>query len=303
MKKAFLLPLLIFSFILVIAPSKAMATDGWVTIEGWMEEFSFHLPEGYFAYRNKDSGAINLSSYKDKVSINISIATYLQPREYLVGLENRYDQLDCKYDYYTAGQLTGKIFTCDGVTKFYKTLYLVYGSRFYKMTLGADSAKNINISLFLMSLRFHRRPVFPQYGEPVDKNEKNVSEKGLKNDPLVELYEKKPDNDDLKVTYAKSSKASIFDDDSIIYSRDLIIVRKKPKHFINIIKNKPRLTGSAKLRVHFLASGQIDKIEVVSSTNTDFTNEKIDEIRKWKFVPAQIDGKDTDCSKIVEFDS
>lgn len=303
MKRALSLPVLLFAVILIIFPVNAKATAGWVTIEGWMEEFSLHMPEGYFAYRNKDSGEIHLSSYKDKVSINVSISTLLfSPRDYLTGLEDKYDQLDCKYDYYTPGQLTAKVFSCDGISRFYKTIYAAYGARFYKMTIAADSPNNVNISLFLMSLRFRRMPLFPKYNEPPDKTEKIISEKGLKNDPLVEQYLKTKDNDSIQVTTPKSIKTYLFSGDSPVYSRDLIIIRRKADKWFHDMSKKP-VSGSAKLRIRFLASGQIDKVEVVASSSWEYTQKAIDSLKDWRFVPAQIDGKDVDCSRIMEFNT
>jgi hypothetical protein len=303
MKKTLSISILLFVAIIIVSPGRAEATPGWVTIAGFMDEFSFHIPEGYFAYRNKDSGQMNLSSYKDKVSINISISGSLAPKNYLIGLEDKYDPLDCKYDYNTSGLFSAKIFTCDGLTRFYKTIHLAAGSRYYKMTIGADSPNNVNISLFLMALRLHGRPIFPQYNEPLDKTEKVIWDKGLKNDPLVEQYLKTGDNDNIRVTTPKpTDKAALLDGDSPIYSRDLVIIRRKTDKWLNDLSKKP-LEGHATLRVHFLASGRIDKVDVLANSGWEYTQKTIDQLKEWRFVPAQIDGKDVDCSKILEFDT
>ena len=300
MKKTLSIAILLF-ILMIVSPGRAEATPGWVTITGFMDEFSFHVPEGYFAYRNKDSGQMNLSSYKEKVSINISITGSLAPKNYLVGLEYKYDPLDCKYDYNTSGPFSAKIFSCDGLTRFYKTIYVAAGGRFYKMTVAADSPDNVNISLFLMALRFSGVPLFPKYNEPLDKTEKVVSEKGLKNDPLVEQYLKMGDNDAIQVTTPKSiDKAVLYNGDSPVYSRDLVIVRRKADKWFNDVSKKS-LDGRATLRIHFLAGGRIDKVDVLASSTWEFTQKTIDQLKEWRFVPAQIDGKDVDCSRVLEF--
>jgi TonB family protein len=114
---------------------------------------------------------------------------------------------------------------------------------------------------------------------------------------------KKPDNENIKITTPKSTKPYIIDADSPVYSRDLIIIRKKKKPFFQNMNKKAPATGSATLRIHFLATGQIDKVDVISSSNFEYTQNIIDTLKDWRFVPAQIDGKDVDCTKIFEFDS
>jgi hypothetical protein len=107
----------------------------------------------------------------------------------------------------------------------------------------------------------------------------------------------KPDNENIKWTNSGKARTTLIDADSIIYSRDLIIIRrKKPGFFI-----KRGVSARVKVKIYFLATGQIENVEVISSTGTDHTVKVIDSLKEMRFVPAQIGGKDVDCSKVLEF--
>jgi len=300
MKKTLLFLLLTF------CTCPAFADDPkWVRIETFMETISFKIPEGYFAYRNKDRDETYLSSYENKVAINVSMVRMIGARTRLAGLENRYDQFDCKYDYYTLGPVVGKIFTCESDKQFSKTIYLATQDKYCKFVVGADSAENVNVSLFLMSLRVHRAPLFPKYGDKRDPSDKIILDTDVKSSPLVEKYLKMPDADYIKVTTPKDVKDTedkVFDADSPVYSRPTIILRKYAPAFPKTVnKTGPPIHIRVKLRMQFLASGQIGKVEVLSTNGFEYTEAAIDSLRKLKFVPAQIDGKDVDTSRTLDF--
>jgi hypothetical protein len=296
MKKCLVLTLLLFISAAAFAQPKAAAAK-WVKIEGAMRGYSFLLPEGYFAYLNRKTGETFLSSYKDDVSINIDITSDLFSRELLKGLEDRYGQSDCKYDYYTLGPYSGKFFTCDNNKQFSKTIYLASGNDFFKITVGAVSEFEKPVTKFLSSLRFHGAPLFSRYNAPSAGDEVSINSFDLKNDPLVDQYMNKPDNENIKWTNSGKARTTLFDADSIIYSRSLVIIRrKKPSFFI-----KHGVSALVKVKIYFLATGQIENVEVISSTGTDHTVKVIDSLKEMRFVLAQVNGKDVDCSKVLEF--
>jgi hypothetical protein len=301
MKKAFLF------LILVLCPLGAFAQDAkWVRVEAFVKEIAFKLPEDFFFYRNKDQNDTYFSSYRDNVSINISMKKGSGYKRVLSGLESRYDQFDCKYDFYTLGDLTGKIFTCEADKRYSKTIHIGSDDRYYKITIGADSADNINVSLFLMSLRLHGAAMFPKYGEKVDPADKVLYMDDLKNSPLVKQYLDKPDSINLNVVYARDTPgpgaaAETFDADSPIYSRPLIVLRKSPPAFPSVNKSGPPISVKIRLRVQFLASGQIGKVELISTPPINYAESAIEAVKKIKFIPAQKDGKDVDVSRVMEF--
>ncbi len=296
MKRLLILPILILSVTAIFAQPKA-ANSEWVRIEGFVREYSFLMPEGYFVYRNKKTSETYLSSYKNDVSINIHITSEFSPRERLKGLEEKYDGGDCKYDYYTLGPYSGKFFTCENSKQFSKTIYLASGSGYFKIVVGALSEFEKDVTKFLGSLRFHGAPLFRRYNESVSSDEKSLSVLDLKNDPLVEEYLNKPDNENIKWGNSGNLKAAFFDADSAVYSRDLIILRRKTPKF----SFKRGSFISVKIKIHFPVSGKIEKVEVISSTGTDHTEKVIESLKEMKFIPAQIDGKDVECSRVMQF--
>jgi hypothetical protein len=299
MKRILVLPVLILlSTVAIFAQPKA-ANSGWVRIEGFMREYSFLMPEGYFAYRNKKTGETYLSSYKDDVSINIHIAGSLSPKEYLKGLEDKYNSRDCKYDYYTLGPYSGKFFTCENSKQFSKTIYLASGSGYFKIVVGALSEFEKDVTKFLGSLRFHGVLLFPKSNAASGGGDENAVEIfNVKNDPLVETYLNKPDNQNIKWGNSGNLKTSFFDADSTVYSRELIILRRKTPKFSFIRGGASVLV---KVKIHFLTSGQVEKVEILSSTGAGHTEKVIESLKEMKFIPAQIDGKDVDCSRVMQF--
>lgn len=289
---------ILFVAVFFATAENAMATN-WVRIEGWMKEFSLRMPEGYFAYKNREKNVIALSSYKDKVSINVSVNGALAPRQRLVGLEDKYDTVDCKYDYYTQGPLAGKIFTCQSDKQFSKTIYMATQSRFFKIVVGADSPNNVNVSLFLMALKFQGAPTFPSYREPPDPRDKVISEHDIKSDPLVKEYSKMADHNP-RFRQSRDTTEKLIDADTPIYSRPVIIVKsEKVKTPIGLLKDSQSIR--VKLKIRFKSNGEIDEVELLDSNNNDYATAVADSVRGMRFVPAQIDGIDVTVTRILEF--
>ncbi len=296
---------LLLLFLLLLSAGPLFAQDPkWVRIETFMETLSFKVPEGYISYRNKDRDETYLSWYENKVAINVSIVKMLQARSRLAKIEDSYDQFDCKYDYFTLGPIAAKIFTCESDKQFSKTIYLVTDSKYCKFVVAAPTADNVNVSLFLMSLRSHRAPIFPKYGDKPDPNDKVIRDTDIKNSPVVEQYLKSPNAGYIKAVNAGDVEAKrvIIDADSPIYSRPLLIMRKYPPAFPRAIdKTGPPISVRVKCRIQFLANGQLGKVEVTDSPGFEYTEAVIDSLRRMKFLPAQIDGKDVDITKVMEF--
>jgi hypothetical protein len=143
--------------------------------------------------------------------------------------------------------------------------------------------------------------MFPKYGDKPDKSDQVIFDSDVKNSPVVEQYLKMPDNENITATTAKDVKEEIRDADSAIYSRPLIFLRKKQPDFHGWSKGGQPVSYKVKLRIQFLAGGQIGKVELLASNNIDFANSIFDALKKLKFAPAQIDGKDVDVSRIMEF--
>jgi TonB family protein len=301
MKKAFLF------LVLVLCPLGTFAQDTkWVRVEAFVKEIAFKLPEDFFFYRNKDRNETYFSSYQNNLSISISIKKSFAYNRMLSGLESRYDKFDCKYDFYPLGELTGKSFTCEADKRYSRTIYIGSDDRYYKITIGADSADNAGVSLFLMSLRLRGAAMFPKYGEKMDPADKVLYMDDLKNSPLVKQYLDKPDSTDIHVVYAKDTQgpgvaAETFNADSPIYSRPLIVLRKSPPAFPNVDKSGPPISVNIRLKVQFLANGQIGNVEVLSSPGVKYAESAIEAVKKIKFIPAQKDGKDVDISQVMEF--
>jgi hypothetical protein len=296
--------LLLLSLLLLSTGASFAQDEKWVRIETFMETLSFKIPESYFAYRNKERTETYLSWYENKVAINASMIRMLQARTRLARIEDGYDQFDCKYDYFTLGPIAAKIFTCESDKQFSKTIYLATDDRYCKFVVAAPRADNVNVSLFLMSLRSHRAPIFPKYGDKPDPDDKIIRDDEIKSSPLVEKYLKMPDADYIKVIAPKDvidTEAKVFDADSPVYSRPTIILRKYAPSFPKVDKTGPPMHIKVKIRVQFLASGQIGKVEVLNTNGFEYTEAVIDSLRKLKFIPAQIDGKDVDTSRVVDF--
>jgi hypothetical protein len=296
MKKFLLLPVLLLCFVPVFAQPKD-AGARWVKFESVLRGYGFMLPEGYFAYQNKKTGDTFLSSYRDDVSINIRVIGSFFPREYLKGVENKFDMDECKYDYYTMGPYVGKFFTCENREQFSRTIFLASDNTFFKITVGALSGFEKNVTVFLASLRLRGSQLFPTYnGVPSVKTEdKVVLIADLKSDPIAELYLNKPDNENIKWGNSGNQKQVLIDANTPVYSRDLIILKSEVPKF------PKKIAVSVKVKVHFLTTGQIENVEVLSSTSPEYSQKVIESLKEMKFIPAQLAGKDVDVTRVMEF--
>jgi hypothetical protein len=299
MKKFAIYSILLSAF-LSAAPAAVQAGE-WTRIESFMREFSYLVPDNYSAFRSKEGKSYLVSSYRDGVSINIFMQPELSPRRRLVDLEEKYDLFDCAYEYYTLANAAGKIFTCESDKQFFRTIYLALDTKYYRITVGADSSLNNNAKKFLNSIRIMGKPMFPKNNDAKDNDEKTLAEEKLTTDKLAEQYLKMPDSSGLKTSWAETEKAPLINADSPVYSRELYVLKSAaPKLPVETLRAGPR-SARARLKITFLATGEIGKAVVAHSTNGTYTQAVLDALPKMRFIPAQIAGKDVAVTRVLEF--
>ena len=84
--------------------------------------------------------------------------------------------------------------------------------------------------------------------------------------------------------------------DETIYSRSLIVLRKPKAAY-----SRKSVEGIVRLRVTFLPDGTLGQITLLRSLHKDLDKSAFDAAKKIKFLPAEIDGKPVEVSRIFEY--
>lgn len=132
-----------------------------------------------------------------------------------------------------------------------------------------------------------------------NRNVKIVKTDDLESSPLVKEYlDKKSKNVRVAKAIRDVKNVQTLERN---FSRPLIILEKPfPGKTPEAIRK--RISGSVIFKIRFLATGEIESVEVIQELGAGLTNKAIKAAKKIKFIPAEINGKPVDSEKTVRYD-
>ena len=184
---------------------------------------------------------------------------------------------------------------------FMTSLAIAKDDNFYSLTVNAKTGDELEFARFLYSIRLDGKPLIKQNADNIPP-ERTVAVRELKTSPeIVEAFARKTGKNKGKITY---ELARIDDDDSKtsdLTHRAILVERSYPRFPSPFQPGMTTGSIDIKLKVQFLADGQIGDIVVQSEADKMFVNAVIDAVRKTKFVPARKDGKYVDSTLTINY--
>ncbi len=187
-----------------------------------------------------------------------------------------------------------------GGQRFASSFWITRKDTLYFLKINAKTGQEAEVARFLFSIRLQGKPLFGQKAK-VDSPEETVSFAALKTTPEVtEAFERKIESGKINITYEASSNEL----NEVEYegmTRKAVIVERPFPIVGTGYKPSKNDVFSVRLKVNFLANGQIGDITVLSIEDKEFSKACIEAARRIRFVPAQINGKNADTIDIVEY--
>lgn len=292
--------ILVFSSLVCFAQNEPKAVsangDAWMRIESDAKDFSFAVPQN-FVVDNED-GEFRVYSSRNGVTFRVEMEFKKNyKKEFQKNLAFIKDF--SKYEMIQADDFIGMRYldkTQDG--KLYIQLQLVSSNGVYTVSAYSKDLTNDDYLRFLQSLRVGNKLLFIQkVNYPAEQ--RSVLLSSLKTDEIVLNALRREDGAQTKMEKATDEEKEK-PADNTKYSRELFILRQPRPGYTDLARQRS-IQGTVKLRVTFLAGGQIGPIKLVSPLDGGLEKRAFQAAKKIKFIPAEVDGKPVDVTKFIEY--
>lgn len=292
--------LVLLASVITLAQEKPLAVNDseWVRIESPSKDLSFSLPLNGYLVDNED-GAFRLYYSNGNVLATVIINKKNNAKAEFRELV-KYTKVEEKFKYFESGDFLIRQATTENDKKEIDSLwlYLASSKASYYISVSSKDDLGAGFKRFLRSIKLNQRALF-MASDQYSVERQTIIVSSLKSDAIVINALKKPDSKQWKLekgtVQAEDKKSK-----DIIYSRDLVILRK-PRSIYPDSARMNDVYGTVRLRVTFLANGEIGNIILLSSLDNGFDKSSFEAAKRIKFLPAEVDGKAVEVSKTFEY--
>lgn len=292
------------TFILILigastfAQQKAAPSDesNWVRFESPARDFSVSLPEmGYLV--DSDEGSYRIHYISGEIVIKLDMTPKSKAKDDFklsAQIEEEKGYIFTETGDFLISQFIGKDKQKNMTTVGF---HLASSKGSYLITASTKDLSNINFIRFLDSIHLNGTALYiPRNRYPIDS--KTILVSSLKSDTVILEALQKPDSKQKKLEKARNVTDEK-DNDRFNYTRPLILLRK-PKVVVDSAWGRV-ISGTLRVRVTFLANGEIGNVVLLNSVDEALDKSAFNAAKKIKFLPAEIDGKAVDVTRVIEY--
>ncbi len=276
----------------------------WTRIEFENKNFAISFPPGFIVDAEKREGdrRYRISAIMNGVRMDLSIFKFGGTKERLKIV--RFD-VDDALSTFSINGFDGRRAASSAIRKIYsERIAIASDNYYYYLSASARSTENAELKRFLFSIHLGGKRLFTQK-ENASFDEETASLETLKTDAdVLEAMSRKYVENKGSVSYELEPAEIESDENNEKFSRPVIIL-DRPSGSLKLPSSVLATSSGGillgKLKVNFMANGQVGDIIAYSSADKDFIKSCVDAARKIKFVPAQIDGKNVDAAAVVEY--
>lgn len=291
---------LLFALTPVFAQETNVSPAKWNRIETADKEFSAALPPNLLidAEDRQYGQKLRIVAFQNGVELEVRIIKDPTAKDRLQNIQPVSGGKINTYKFGDFSILQTESFS--PLKKFDSTFWILKKNTLYSLKINAPTAQEAELSRFLYSVKLQGKPLFVQK-EKVELPEELIEIGALKTSPeIIEAFERKIEKNKINITYEVASE-DLNKTEIQGLTRKVVIVDRPFPALAAGFQNGLNGTFSAKLKVNFLANGQIGDIAVLSVENKDFSKACVEAARKIRFVPAQVKGKNADSVEIVDY--
>lgn len=278
--------------------AQTASVQSWTKAVSEKGGVSFTLRSDFLALHEKDSDRVTLYDITDSYSIIISVNEG-SGKDWLDGVRRSVQLMPEQGDKvvtWKAGEFDIDMHTMHGKRS---TLTIYAASSKCSLTIVTSSKTSADpvVMAFLMSVKLGDKPFFKESTTPAPKADREVSIRSLATSPIIDEALGHKQIEKIEVENGGFFNDRELDDDTV-YSRPLLIVRKPRPAYPDTARASGR-EGSVTVRVIFKANGDLSSITVFGGLKGGLGEATVDAVKKMKFVPAQIAGKNVDVTRTV----
>ncbi len=272
--------------------------EQWTKIESPSGDMSFAVPPN-FLVDNEDE-AYRVIGFRDDATMRIEIEKTGSAKKNLK-MQRRFYSSDneAKISSFEVGDFIGDVFKYEKEKGFSISIYVASSKASYVVSAYSKNLENSAAEIFIRSIKLANQSLFKQASQANQPEEETkISIASLKTSPVILDALRKKNSYTPKITY--DLKEGKLPEDNTRYSRPLITLRKPRANYTDGAR-QAGVRGTVKLKVLFLANGEVGDITVLSPLAKGLSENAVDAAGKIKFLPAEVDGKAVDVSKMVQY--
>lgn len=267
----------------------------WVEIGSQKNEFVFSVPSDYLI--DNEEKELQILGYQGTVSFRVKIESTASAMSRVKDMRKFSWHKDSKLSVFTKDEFIGNVYTSETEKKLVFSIYIASSDHLYTILADSPVDKKQVLEKFLFSVKLNGKPFFKQTNEAAEKTENIIPAASLKTSKEVIDAVKQKDAEREKTKYEPVS-SEIEENPEI--TRPVFILRKPRPNYTDAGRQK-NVSGTIGLKVQLLANGQVGSVKVVQKLEPSLDGEAAAAAKRIKFLPAQINGKNVDAEKYIEY--
>lgn len=291
--KRLLFILFLLHFLLITVQAKN--AQEWTRIQSIGQEFSVAVPPNFLVDNTEQKGRI--FAYEDGTTINITMDKDRDAKRRLAQNFSYPFETRDKYKGFTSEDFNGYQYISqdDGT---FVSIYLASSNGFYLIYASTRDKESLSLKRFINSIWIGNKFLYVQTADAVQKTERTVSIDSIPTSQIITDSLNRKNTKKVEIKYSSSDENPALND--VKYSRPLIVLRQLKASYTDSGR-RDGVEGVVRLKINFLANGEIGTIVVLSNFDKTLTKNAIEAAKKIKFIPAEIDSKPVDAVKFVEY--
>lgn len=260
------------------------------------KNFAFNISQDFLVDREGEE--VRIYSYDGSTLITVLTDKRERPKKYVRDFKYPKDKITSS-EKLEFNDFLVRRFEYETEIGFSTFIYAASSKDYFYISAFAKSKDNSAVTSFLQSIRVGGKPILVNsvLGPERDETPLIITEQILSS--LVQTAVNRPHNTSTKVRYKSVNEKHINLHD-IPYSRPLILLRK-PKALYTQSARESNRQGTIRAKVDFLKDGQIGDIIVDARLDRGLGENVAKAIKQIKFIPAEVDGKTVDATRIFEY--
>lgn len=278
--------------------SNAANVSKWTAITTAGNQLRFSVPRGHLVDAEKRSRNQRTKIFAFESGVAIEIAYFDDDAKRRLGYIK---PVDGEITYFEKGPFKGLVnFSRPGSKSYFQKIYLASDQGYYEIGVFAADEKSKCIERFLFSISVAGEPLF-KGSKQNDSLDDAVSISTLQtSSEVLDAVAKKIDKHDTTRETKPFSEELKKYDYSLLSRQPISLTREVPD-----FRPEPGGEGfrryTAVIKVNVLANGQIGKTTAYSDSDEKFIDSCVNAVRRLRFIPAQMDGKNVDFDYYVDF--
>lgn len=278
-----------------LSAAQTVPEPKWTMISSAQGDFSVSYPPEVIT--SGSTGHAMISSSNSETSFVISLFETEGAKAWAKADRTINVYTDLKISRFVSGDFIVEMSTIDK-TPFYISIELTSSKGIYTVTIASKTAKDAVLTRMLNSIRLNGKPLIKHTDPDVTFDENKISAKSVTTSKVISDALVREQKTKIDVNYGKGTRQ--LSDLNTIYSRPFLVLKKDRPSYTDAAR-QGQVQGTIWLMVEFKGNGDIGMISIAKGLPQGLNNEAVEAAKKIKFLPAEIDGKPADVTRIVTY--